>query len=105
MTLNTLDDRIRIPNIFDPTIMERQSEIRKIKFSKDKNKVFYSERQNKLIVTKLGMKWLRLEQATNCFLLTKVTFWVKKKETNVNQGCGYETLLQNTGEIIIALNL
>jgi len=33
MTLSTLDDRIRIPDDFDPAKLERQSEISKMKFS------------------------------------------------------------------------
>lgn len=79
MILSTLDDRIRIPNDFDPIKLERQSEISKMKFSKDKYKVFYRGRQNKLVITKLGNKCLRLEQVMKCFQLTKVTFWVKKR--------------------------
>lgn len=38
MMLSMSDGRIRIPNDFDPTKLERQSEISKMKFSKDKYK-------------------------------------------------------------------
>lgn len=84
---STLDNRLRIHNDFDLTRLERQPGVRKMKFSKDKYKVFYGGRQNKLVITKLGIKWLRLEHATDCFWLTKVTLWVKKGRKNLNQRC------------------
>lgn len=80
-----MDNRLRIHNDFDLTKLETQPGVSQMKFSKDKYKVFYRGRQNKLVITKLGIKWLRLEHATNCFWLTKVTLWVKKRKENLNE--------------------
>lgn len=60
--------------------VERWSESSEMKFSKDKHKALYVGTQNKIVITKLENKWLRLQQAMKCLWLTKITLWTKKKK-------------------------